>query len=65
MCFVPQEPYEATAPMCVTPRPHFATPILMVAWGPDSEKVQHEKWAEASLCASQQVEIWQRIVGVP
>lgn len=65
MCFVPQEPYEAAAPMEVTPRPDFATPILMVAWVPDGEKVQHEKWAEASLRASQQVEIWQRTVGIP
>ena len=65
MCFLAQEPYEAVAPMEVAPRPEFATSIPMVAWGPDGEEVQHRQWAEASLRASQQVEIWKGIVGIP
>jgi len=62
--FLPQEAYEAAALMEVTPLPDVVTRIFMVARGIDNEEVQREEWAEASLRASQPVEIWQGIVGM-
>jgi hypothetical protein len=62
--FLPQESYEAAAPMEVTPKPDVVTRIFMVARGVDEEEAQCDEWAGASLRASQPVEIWQRIVGM-
>lgn len=62
--FLPQEFFEAAAPMEVTPQPDVVTRIFMVARGLDDEEVQREQWADASLRASRPVEIWQRIVGM-
>jgi hypothetical protein len=62
--FLPQESYEAAAPMEVTPKPDVVTRIFMVARGVDNEEAQRDEWAGASLRASQPVEIWQRIVGM-
>ena len=63
--FLPQESFEAAAPMEATPRPDVVTRIFMVARGLDNEEAQRKEWAEASLRASQPVEFWQRIVGMP
>jgi len=62
--FLPQEAYESAAPMEVTPLPDVVTRIFMVARGIDNEEAQRSEWVEASLRASQPVEIWQRIVGM-
>ena len=62
--FLPQGSYEAAAPMEVTPRPDVVTRIFMVARGLGDEEAQHEEWVEATLRASQPVEIWQGIVGM-
>ena len=62
--FLPQESFEAVAPMEVTPRPDVVTRIFMVARGLDNEEAQSEEWVEASHRALQPVEFWQRIVGM-
>ncbi|KAG9109693.1 hypothetical protein FRC07_008272, partial [Ceratobasidium sp. 392] len=60
--FIPQEEYEAAAPMSVTPAPDVITRVFMLFQGIEEGKLG--SWTEAQTRATQSPSMWKDIVGV-
>lgn len=61
--FVPQESYSKAARLDVVPAPDVVTRVFMVFRRVSSDEV--DIWMSASARASEPVEMWREIVGVP
>jgi hypothetical protein len=60
--FLPQEVYEAAAPMNISPTPAVVTRVFMLFRGVEDDKLS--EWEEARARTAKDVSFWTAIVGI-